>query len=113
VLTRSVIPAADAPEGKRGDLVDWREQSACRGYPLKPDDDPWHPAASKQAKAPAMQVCWEVCPVREDCLEKALATETLGKIHGIRGGHTEAERTSMIRKAVKDRRAAKRAALAA
>ena len=112
MLSRSVIPAGTAPEGKRGDLLDWRQDAACRDYPLTGDDDPWHVPKTKQADSPAMQVCWEVCPVRETCLDESLG-ERSQNVHGIRGGHTAAERKTMIRKRYKARFAAKQAAEAA
>ncbi len=109
MLNESIKQAASSPEGKRGDLIDWREDAACRGYPLGPKDDPWHVPESKQPKAPALQVCWEVCPVRETCLERSLEERTQD-VHGIRGGHTALERRGMIRKRAKERVAAKQAA---
>lgn len=120
MLKRSVIPAGNAPEGKRGDVVDWREQAACRDYPFKPnvpgqrDYDPWDPlSAGKQAKSAAMAVCWEVCPVRETCLDDALAREVPSQAHGIRGGMTEAERKALLLKRARVRLAAKKAAAVA
>ncbi len=64
---------------------DWDELAACRGrtdvdfFP----ENPW----SKAAK-PAIKVC-RSCPVRNKCLEYAIANEIN---HGIWGGMTPAER---------------------
>ncbi|MGH9303261.1 MAG: WhiB family transcriptional regulator [Acidimicrobiales bacterium] len=66
----------------------WRQRAACRGldpdifYPVSDDD-------AGQAKA----VCDE-CPVREACLEHALAVR---EREGIWGGRTERERRRILR----------------
>ncbi|ASN40970.1 hypothetical protein CGQ24_08295 [Arthrobacter sp. 7749] len=119
-MRRSSHPPRVSPEGKRGDAVDWREQAACRDYPFKPnvpgkrDYDPWDPlSAGKQATSAAMVVCWEVCPVRETCLEDALTKEFPSQTHGIRGGMTAVERKALLRRRAKLRRAAAKAAEAA
>lgn len=68
--------------------MSWRKRGACRGldpdifYPIGEDD-------SGEARA----VC-AVCPVREACLEYALAAR---ERDGIWGGATERERRRMIR----------------
>ena len=75
----------------------WRAEAACRNLDLEmffPTSD----EETGQAKA----VC-ETCPVREACLEYALATH---QEDGVWGGLTEAERRRLRRR----RRAAQRAA---
>jgi WhiB family transcriptional regulator, redox-sensing transcriptional regulator len=68
--------------------LSWRLKGACRGldpaifYPVSEDD-------AGEAKA----VC-AVCPVREACLEFALANR---EHDGVWGGATERERRRMIR----------------
>lgn len=76
------------------DYDDWRERAACR------DEDPelffplseHGPGARQTAEAKA--VCAR-CPVRERCLEYALAD---GLDHGIFGGLTETERRALRRR---------------
>ena len=68
----------------------WRKQAACRGldveifYPVTEDE-----ADSAEAKA----VC-AVCPVRQACLEHALAHR---EREGVWGGTTERERRRIVR----------------
>lgn len=69
---------------------DWVDDAACKDVP--PDD---FFSESKDAIARAAAFCHR-CPVREKCLEFALATETP---YGLFGGHTPAER-----KRIADRR---------
>jgi WhiB family redox-sensing transcriptional regulator len=68
----------------------WRKRAACRGIDVEvfypdPDDD----ADAEPAKA----VC-EVCPVRQACLEHALANR---EREGVWGGATERERRRIVR----------------
>jgi WhiB family redox-sensing transcriptional regulator len=73
---------------KTGSNLSWRQHAACRGveadvfYPVSEDD-------ADDAKA----IC-ETCPVREPCLEFALANR---ERDGVWGGATERERRRMIR----------------
>ncbi|HXY44652.1 MAG TPA: WhiB family transcriptional regulator [Acidimicrobiales bacterium] len=66
----------------------WRQRAACRGldpdifYPVS-DEDAW------EAKA----VC-DACPVRQPCLEHALAGR---EREGVWGGLTERERRRVLR----------------
>ena len=66
----------------------WRQQAACRGL------DPliFYPATDEEAED-AKDVC-DDCPVREACLEHALAVR---EKEGVWGGATERERRRIIR----------------
>ena len=68
----------------------WRSKAACQG--LAPDI--FYPATEDDADAAeAKEVC-AVCPVREPCLEHALAVR---EKDGVWGGATERERRRIIR----------------
>ncbi len=66
----------------------WRQQAACRGV----DPEIFHPS-EEEDPTPAKAICAE-CPVREACLEHALAVR---EKHGVWGGLTERERRRVIR----------------
>ena len=66
----------------------WRQHGACRGT----DPDIFYPVADEEAEE-AKAIC-ATCPVREPCLEYALATR---ERDGVWGGATERERRRMIR----------------
>lgn len=66
----------------------WRQLSACRGV----EPDIFYPASDEEAEA-AKAVCG-VCPVRQPCLEFALANR---ERDGVWGGATEKERRRMLR----------------
>ncbi|MHB8670103.1 MAG: WhiB family transcriptional regulator [Acidimicrobiales bacterium] len=68
--------------------LSWRQRAACRGL----DPAIFYPASDEEAE-PAKAVCAE-CPVREACLEHALAHR---EHDGVWGGATERERRRMIR----------------
>jgi len=78
-------------------LTTWRREAACRDldtgifFPLSDDD-----------AGPAKAVC-AACPVREECLEFALATR---QGDGIWGGLTETERRRQRRRREDGRRTA-------
>lgn len=76
---RDVIPVRDQP---------WRQHGACRGL----DADIFYPTADDEATA-AKSICAD-CPVRQPCLECALANR---ERDGVWGGATEKERRRMIR----------------
>lgn len=78
----------------------WRTQAACRGL----DTDIFFPASDADA-GPARAVC-ATCPVREACLEWAIATR---QEEGVWGGLTDGERRRLRRRR---RDAARRAAAA-
>ena len=66
----------------------WRDQAACRGL----DPDIFYPVSDEDADV-AKAIC-AACPVREACLEYALANR---ERDGVWGGATERERRRMIR----------------
>lgn len=78
--------------------TDWRDEAACRGV----DTNTFFPVTDEEAGA-AKEICAS-CPVRETCLEFALATR---QDDGVWGGLTETERRRLRRRR---REAARRAA---
>ena len=66
----------------------WRNRAACRGV----DPDVFYPVSDEEAEV-ARAICAQ-CPVREACLEYALANR---ERDGVWGGATERERRRMIR----------------
>ena len=68
--------------------LSWRQKAACRGV----DPDIFYPVSDDDAGA-AKAIC-AGCPVREACLEYALANR---ERDGVWGGATERERRRMIR----------------
>jgi WhiB family transcriptional regulator, redox-sensing transcriptional regulator len=68
----------------------WRSKAACQG--LAPDI--FYPSTEDDADAEQAKVICAVCPVREACLEHALA---MREKDGVWGGATERERRRIIR----------------
>lgn len=68
--------------------LSWRQRGACRGV----DPDVFYPISDDEAEE-AKSIC-RVCPVRESCLEYALANR---ERDGVWGGATERERRRIIR----------------
>jgi len=68
--------------------LSWRQRAACRGV----DPDVFYPVSDEEAEE-AKSIC-RVCPVREACLEYALANR---ERDGVWGGATERERRRMVR----------------
>jgi WhiB family redox-sensing transcriptional regulator len=66
----------------------WRQAAACRGV----DPEVFYPASDEEAGA-AKVVCGR-CPVRQPCLEFALARR---EREGVWGGATERERRRLLR----------------
>jgi len=66
----------------------WRQRAACRGL----DPSIFYPASDDECEI-AKQVCAQ-CPVREACLEHALAVR---EAEGVWGGCDERERRRIIR----------------
>jgi WhiB family redox-sensing transcriptional regulator len=82
-------------------IESWREQAACRGL----DTSIFFPPSDLEAGA-AKAICAQ-CPVREQCLEWAIASR---QEEGIWGGMTDGERRRLRRRR---RDAARRAAASA
>jgi len=68
--------------------LSWRQRAACRGV----DPDVFYPVSDEDAEE-AKAIC-RGCPVRESCLEYALANR---ERDGVWGGATERERRRLIR----------------
>jgi len=68
--------------------LSWRNKGACRGL----DPAVFYPVSEEDAEE-AKAIC-RVCPVREPCLEYALANR---ERDGVWGGATEKERRRIIR----------------
>ncbi|MGB9112001.1 MAG: WhiB family transcriptional regulator [Acidimicrobiales bacterium] len=68
--------------------VNWRKRSACRGL----DPEIFYPATDEEADE-AKAIC-AICPVRQMCLEHALAAR---EREGVWGGLTERERRRVVR----------------
>lgn len=66
----------------------WRQRGACRGL----DPDIFYPGTDEEA-GEAKAIC-DICPVRQPCLEHALAVR---EREGIWGGLTERERRRILR----------------
>jgi WhiB family redox-sensing transcriptional regulator len=82
-------------------VENWRQQAACNGL----DTNMFFPASDSDAGA-AKAVC-ATCPVRDQCLEWAIATR---QEEGVWGGMTDTERRRLRRRR---RDAARRAAASA
>jgi len=68
----------------------WRSKAACQG--LAPDI--FYPVTEDEADAAEAKRICAICPVREACLEHALAVR---EKDGVWGGATERERRRIIR----------------
>ncbi len=68
----------------------WRKRAACRGV----DVEIFFPEADDDVEAEAAKAVCEMCPVRQACLEHALAHR---EREGIWGGATERERRRILR----------------
>jgi len=68
--------------------LSWRQRAACRGV----DPDIFYPVSDEEAEE-SKAICAE-CPVRQPCLEYALANR---ERDGVWGGATERERRRIIR----------------
>jgi WhiB family redox-sensing transcriptional regulator len=68
----------------------WRKRAACRGV----DVEIFYPETDEDGEAEAAKAVCEVCPVRQACLEHALAHR---EREGIWGGATERERRRILR----------------
>lgn len=73
----------------------WREQAACSGS----DNELFFPVGEdEEVVAPAKAIC-AACPVKEDCLQYALATN---QTEGVWGGMSAPERRR-LRRRIRDR----------
>ena len=68
----------------------WRKRAACRGI----DADIFFPVTDDESDAVEAKAICSVCPVRQACLEHALACR---EREGIWGGTTERERRRIVR----------------
>src|SRR5271155_4057929 len=68
----------------------WRKLAACRGL----DVEAFYPVTEDEADAAEAKAVCAVCPVRQACLEHALAHR---EREGIWGGTTERERRRIVR----------------
>ena len=68
----------------------WRDQARCRGI----DPQVFHPPEEDDAAADEAKSICALCPVREPCLEYAIATR---EKEGVWGGLTARERRRLIR----------------
>ena len=68
--------------------LSWRQRAACRGV----EPDIFYPVSDEEAEE-AKAICDE-CPVRQPCLEYAIANR---EKDGVWGGATERERRRIIR----------------
>ncbi len=66
----------------------WRQKAACEGL----DPEIFYPASEEEAEE-AKAICAQ-CPVRQPCLEHALADR---ERDGVWGGRTERERRRLLR----------------
>ncbi|HUC06340.1 MAG TPA: WhiB family transcriptional regulator [Acidimicrobiales bacterium] len=68
----------------------WRKQAACRGL----DADVFYPDPEDEVDAAEAKAICALCPVRQACLEHALAHR---EREGVWGGMTERERRRIVR----------------
>lgn len=73
------------------EISSWRDLAAC----LSVDTDLFFPHATDDAGIARAKAVCEGCPVREPCLEEALARR---EDYGVRGGKSEVERRSLRRR---------------
>ncbi len=68
----------------------WRKHAACRGL----DAEIFYPGTDDEADAAEAKAICALCPVRQACLEHALASR---EREGVWGGTTERERRRIVR----------------
>jgi WhiB family redox-sensing transcriptional regulator len=69
----------------------WRQFARCRGV----DPEVFYPVSDEEEAAEEAKAICALCPVRQPCLEFALATR---EKNGIWGGLTERERRRVLRR---------------
>lgn len=88
----SIEPISNRVEQQQGSDVPmnptWRQRAACRGI----DPEVFYPSSDEEAEE-AKGIC-AGCPVRQPCLEHALAHR---EKDGVWGGATERERRRILR----------------
>jgi WhiB family redox-sensing transcriptional regulator len=75
--------------GEKPNMDDWADQARCRGE----DTNIFYPVTDSEVRA-AKEIC-EICVVRKECLEFALATR---QKDGVWGGQSERDRRRILRK---------------
>lgn len=73
----------------------WRDDAACSGT----DDELFFPTGEEDQRVERAKAICSVCPVQEECLQYALATN---QTEGVWGGMTGAERRR-LRRRLRDR----------
>jgi WhiB family redox-sensing transcriptional regulator len=68
----------------------WEDRAACLGMPTTL----FFPETGQSAQARRAKTICDSCPVRVDCLEAAIATDSHHD-HGIRGGLSETARNAL------------------
>lgn len=73
------------------DPEEWMERASC----VNQDPQLFFPE-KRRSTLPAKKICWEKCPVRLECLAKALYDERVGdRRWGVFGGLTPTERKEL------------------
>lgn len=95
------LPSDSSPHQMVGLIrpPEWTESSPCSST----DPDIFHPERGSARNSVAKHLCWDVCTVREQCLEWALSFEAGGqdgiassKAFGIWGGLVPSERKKLL-----------------
>jgi len=69
--------------------LQWRDKGRCKGV----EPEVFHPVDDEDPATEAKEICG-TCPVRETCLEFAIATR---EKDGVWGGYTARERRRLVR----------------
>ena len=85
-----ILPVSDVVRKFPTSATTWRKQAACRGL----DVEAFYPVSEDEADAAEAKAICDVCPVRQACLEHALAHR---EREGVWGGTTERERRRIVR----------------
>jgi Transcription factor WhiB len=68
-------------------VADWIDRALCREYTPAEIDHLWYSGAPSR-RAKAAEICFD-CPVRQQCLARALELPDGTTRHGVWAGHTE------------------------